>query len=160
MDNRKQEMSKKGMTWTDKQREIVDLLQQGKTFTEIVDMGYVKSTVHKVKKALEDGQVPEVKEETGGNGKQGGKDGGPHDLLAIKTPSPAPIVYTLDRKDIHLDPLELNRQYGYYEDLSKNDGLNYSFSQILTMGIQLVWLLKQEIPLTENLLRAVLCGYR
>lgn len=142
------------LTWTDKQREIAQLLGAGKEFKEITDQGYTKNMVSRVKTALAEGQKPELGKKEGLE--QGSKT--TQDLIGLTVPKSAPIIFKLDRKDIVLDPLELMKQYRYYADLAKKDNLNYSFSEVLTMGIQLVWILKQDIPLTENMLTAIFYG--
>jgi hypothetical protein len=159
---------KKELSWTDKQRQIADLIAQGKGFTEITKMGYSLHMTSRVATALKEGKKPPARQELakGGNGAGGGSesnligDGSPKELIEIRGPSTAPIVFKIDRKEIHLDPLELDRQYGYYADLAKKDGLIHTFSEIQTFGVQLIWILMQDIPLTENVLRAIFYGYK
>lgn len=147
---------KTGLRWTTKQREVAQLFEEGKEFKDIIALGYSNYMTSKVKTALGKGQNPKQE----GEPKPSEKDATKQDLVAMQTPKSAPIVFKIDRKEIVLNPLDLNRQYGYYEDLARNDNLGYSFSEILTIGIQLVWILKQNIPLTENMLRAIFYGYK
>lgn len=147
------------LRWTDKQKEVAQLITEGKEFNDIVASGYSLHMVSKVKAALAKGQSPgqngegeaEIKSESGGgNGKQ--------NLVSVKAPKSSPIVFTINKKEIALDPLELNTQYRYYQDLTKRDGMSYSFSEIQTIGIQLVWILTQDIPLTENMISGIIYG--
>lgn len=142
------------LTWTQKQREVVELAEQGKTFQEITDSGYSLNMTSRVLNALKEGQKPELEVEESGSGSD-------KPLVAVTGPKSAPIMYRIDQKQIALDPLELNRQYGYYLDLTKKDGETvYSFSQVLTLAMQTLWALHQEIPWTENMLRALFYGYK
>ena len=149
------------LTWTDKQREIYKLLGEGKEFKEITDQGYTKNMVSRVKTALAEGQKPVLEPEKDLELKGSGTT---KDLVGLAAPKSAPIVFKLGRQEIALDPLELYRQYRYYEDLARKDGkdgkdsLGYSFSQVLTLGMQLIWILKQDIPITENMLTAIFYG--
>lgn len=145
-------MAKKGqLEWTEKQREIYRLLKDGKEFMAVVAMGYSLFIVSKVKNAIAAGQKPEAKE-----GNDGDRSGGPQDLIGVKSPKSPVILFSVDKKEISLDPLELNTQYRYYLDLAKKDNLGYSFSQVLTIGMQIVWILTQDIPLTENMILGIL----
>jgi hypothetical protein len=150
---------KSKITWTDKRREIAELAGQGKEFMEITALGYSKNMTSIVLNALKDGQKQELEQESKGGGTEGGS-GIKRELVGTATPKSAPILFRLGLKEIVLDPLELNRQYSYYEDLARKDGLGYSFSEVLTIGIQLVWIMKQDIPITENMLRAIFYGYK
>lgn len=150
----------KSLTWTDKQRAIAGLADQGKEFLEIVDLGFSKTMASRVLRALKAGQKPTLKPE-GGVETETETKGETKPLVAVAGPKSAPIIYRIDQKQIALDPLELNRQYSFYADLIKdNDDMKYSFSEVLTIGIQIVWFLQQDIPHTENMLRALLYGYQ
>lgn len=142
------------LTWTDKQREIFKFLEEGKEFKEITDLGYTRNMVSRVKTAREDGQKPEPLENTGLNGSRTNQN-----LITVTGPKGSPITFKVGTKEIVLDPLELNRQYEFYTDLAKKDGMKYSFSEVLTIGIQTVWFLVQDVPLTENVLTAIFYGY-
>jgi len=51
------------LKWTDLQREIATLVGEGRTFDELVEMGYTKSVVSKVLNAIKSGQkLPENQE--------------------------------------------------------------------------------------------------
>jgi len=161
--------AKKKLSWTDKQRQVADLVQQGKSFTEITGLGYSLHMTSRVATAIKEGKKPPPRQEVektgkdGGNGAGGGNGGGggsPQDLVAITGPKTAPIIFRIDRREIHLDPLELHRQYDYYADLAGKNDMSQTFSQIQTFGVQLIWILMQDIPLTENLLRAIFYGYK
>jgi hypothetical protein len=149
---------KSKLTWTDKQREIAELAGQNKTFVEITDLGYSKNMTSRVLTALKEGQKPEPKPEPGTPGTEPG--GAAKPLVSGAAPKVSPIIFRVASREISLDPLELNRQYQYYLDLAKDDGMNYSFSEILTIGIQLVWVMSQDIPITANLLTALFYGYQ
>ena len=137
------------ITWTEKRKEIVDLAAQGKAFMEIVSLGYSKDMTSKVLNALKKGQNP-----AGGDG-----SGGEKPMVTVVGPKISPIVFRVDQKQIVLDPLELNTQYRYYADLVRRDGgITEAFSQVLTLGMQVLWVLHQEIPLTENMLKAIFYG--
>jgi hypothetical protein len=142
------------LTWTEKQREIAQLANQGKTFLEITGLGYSKNMTSRVLTALKEGQKPELEEKSEGAGD------GARPLVAVAGSKGAPIIFRVASREISLDPLELNRQYGYYADLAKDNNFGLSFSEILTVGIQLVWIMMQDIPLTENMLRAIFYGYQ
>ena len=86
------------------------------------------------------------------------KPPGTKSLVSVSAPKSGAIVFRLEKRDIPLDPLELNTQYRYYSDLCKNDHMKHSFSEVLTMGMQLVWVFNQDIPITENFLRAIFYG--
>jgi hypothetical protein len=139
------------ITWTDKQKEIAKLVDEGKTFTDIINAGYSKHMTSRVLAALKAGQKPEPEP---GHDETGTSKG----LLGITGPKNAPITFKVASKEITLDPLELYNQYRFYESLARQDGLSYSFSEVLTMGIQLIWMMKQDIPLTENMMRAIFYG--
>ena len=49
------------LRWTDKQREIAQLVADGKEFKDITAFGYSNYMVTKVKNALEEGQKPKAK---------------------------------------------------------------------------------------------------
>jgi hypothetical protein len=150
---------KKQISWTPKQREIAELVEQGKEFAEIIAQGYSKHMTSRVMAALKEGLNPPVGE--GGTTGEGGT-AGTRKLISASAPKQAPIMFAVANKQIALDPLELYRAYRYYEDLTKKneDGDKpYAFSEVLTMGVQLVWCLRQDIPITENFLKALFYGY-
>lgn len=104
----------------------------------------------------EDGEA----KEPGGNGKKEAKEkdtsGKPRDLISGSVPKSSPIRFAFAQKEILLDPLELHTQYRYYLDLSKrNGGITETFSEVLTLAMQVLWFLHQDIPVTENMLKAV-----
>lgn len=144
------------LRWTDKQKEIAQLLQEGKPFKDIIALGYTKSLVSKVRNALGMAYNPEPKPKTSENQEPG--DNGKRNLVGLKAPKSSPILFTINKKEIALDPLELNTQYRFYQDIAKRDGMSYSFSEVQTIGIQLVWMLMQDIPLTENMVMGILYG--
>lgn len=146
------------LTWTDKQREIFKLLEEGKEFRAITDLGYTRNMVSRVKAAREDGQKPEPLEEDPNSSRTKQGSGTNQSLITVTGPKGSPISFKVGTKEIVLDPLELMKQHRYYTDLAKNDNLGYSFSEVLTMGMQLVWILRQDIPLTENMLTAIFYG--
>jgi len=146
---------KKGIVWTDKQREIARLMSEGKTHSQLRQAGFYPNLIQKVKRALEQGSVPPSDEEAATKEEEQNRS---QKLVSVKAPSPSPIVFRLDKKEIALDPIQLNRQYGYYEDIIKKDGLTNTFSEVQTIGIQLVWLLMQDIPLSENMINGILYG--
>ena len=147
------------LRWTDKQKEVAQLITEGKEFNDIVASGYSPHMASKVKTALAKGQSPGQKEEEEAEIKSGSGNGnGKQGLVGIKVPKSSPIVFTINKKEIALDPLELNTQYRYYQDLTKRDGMSYSFSEIQTIGIQVVWILTQDIPLTENMISGIIYG--
>lgn len=151
---------KQQISWTPKQRDIADLAEQGKGFTEIVNMGYSKHMTSRVFAALKEGNKPPPEE--GGTEQKDGTEG-TRSLISTSVPRQAPIIFRVANREIVLDPLELYRQYSYYEDIMRKDGDGgkpYPFSEVLTMGIQVIWLLKQNIPITENMLRALFYGYK
>jgi hypothetical protein len=139
------------LTWTDKQREIYKLLEEGKEFRAITDLGYTRNMVSRVKAAREAGQKPEPLEEDPASSRTN------QNLIAVTGPKGSPISFKVGTKEIVLDPLELIKQHRYYLDLAKKDGnLGYSFSEVLSLGIQIVWILTQDIPLTENMIVGIL----
>jgi len=146
---------KKGIVWTDKQREIARLMAESKTHSQLRQAGFYPNLIQKVKRALEQGSVPPSEEEAVAKEEEQKSS---QKLVSVKSPSPSPIVFRLDKKEIALDPIQLNKQYGYYEDIIKKDGLTNSFSEVQTIGIQLVWLLMQDIPLSENMINGILYG--
>lgn len=140
------------LTWTEKQREVAALAEQGKTFQELIDLGYSLNMTSRVLNALKEGQKPELEVEDPGSGSD-------KPLVAVTGPKSAPIMYRIDQKQISLDPLELNKQYSYYSDLTKKDGgISNSFSQVLTLSMQVLWVLLQDIPKDENMLKAIFYG--
>jgi hypothetical protein len=144
------------LSWTDKQKEIFQLLEEGKEFKAITDLGYTLNMVSRVKTARSEGQKPES--EGGQNdGKPGDqkKPSGPLDLVAIGGGKSSPIIYRLDKKEIVLDPLELIKQYRYYSDIVKKNGYTESFSEMLTLGLKLLWISLLDIPVTKELLNAI-----
>jgi hypothetical protein len=150
---------KKPFTWTDKRIEIAKLLAEGKEFMEIVKLGYSLDMTSKVVKALKAGEnAPgvEVAEEVADRSKEDGKP-----LVIVTAPKTAPIVFFFEQKKIALDPLELHAQYRYYSDLaSRNGGITESFSEVLTLGMQVLWVLNQNIPLNPEMLKAIFTGYK
>lgn len=46
------------LAWTQKQREIFELLSKEMSFSQVIEQGYAKATVSKVKKAIENGEKP------------------------------------------------------------------------------------------------------
>jgi hypothetical protein len=154
------------LTWTDKQREVAELIGQGKTFAEIHALGYSKRMINRVSTALKGGQQPPpvetkaVETETivetdkgKGDAKGNTKD---KPLVSIAGSKGSPIVFWVEQKKIIIDPFELHNQDRYYLDLArKNGGINETFSEVLTLGMQVLWVLHQDIPMTENMLKAV-----
>ena len=63
------------LAWTEKQRAIAKLLQEGKKFTEVVNEGYNKYTTSKVLNALREGQRPPEEEEISESEQKQGGDG-------------------------------------------------------------------------------------
>jgi hypothetical protein len=150
---------KKQVSWTPKQREIAALFEEGKEFSEIVDMGYSKHMTSRVMTALKEGLKPPARE---GGTNNGGGTPGTKALISATAPRGAPILFRVANKEIALDPLELYQAYRYYEDLirkSEDGDKPYSFTEVLTMGMQMIWCLKQDIPITPNFLRALFYGY-
>lgn len=149
----------KSFTWTEKRIEIAKLVAEGKTFMEIVGLGYSLNTTSKVVNALKAGENPpgaEVAAEVAGGSKEAGKP-----LVTVTGPKTAPIVFFLEQKKIALDPLELHAQYRYYTDLmSRDGGYTESFSEVLTLGMQVLWVLHQNIPLKPEMLKAIFTGYK
>jgi hypothetical protein len=159
------------LTWTDKQREVAELIGQGKTFAEIHALGYSKRMINRVSTALKGGQQPtsieaeavetetivgtaNAKTDKGkGDAKGDAKD---KPLVSIAGSKGSPIVFWVEQKKIIIDPFELHNQYRYYLDLArKNGGISETFSEVLTLGMQVLWVLHQDIPMTENMLKAV-----
>jgi len=150
---------KSKIVWTDLRREIAELAAQGKEFNEIIALGYSKNTTSIVLNALKDGQKPKPKDSGTEDGD--GTDAGTKPLVAVVGPKTAPIIFSFEQKKISLDPLELHAQYRYYCDLAKRDGgITESFSEVLTLGMQVLWVLHQNIPMTPNMLKAVFTGYK
>jgi hypothetical protein len=158
------------LDWTEKQREVAALLASGKSFMEVVNAGYSLSMVHRVSHALNEGQKPTPLDQLkdgesdpgGGSNEQGESDKnakGGRPLVAVVGPRSAPITFRVDSKQISIDPLELHRQYGLYADLAKDNSFTLSFSQLQTIGIQIAWVMLQDIPITENFLRALFYAY-
>lgn len=140
------------ITWTEKRKEVADLAAQGKGFMEIVSLGYSKDMTSKVLNALKKDNEP-VEPPRGGSG------AGDKPMVTVVGPKIAPIVFRVDQKQIVLDPLELNTQYRYYAELVRRDGgITEAFSQVLTLAMQVLWVLHQDIPLTENMLKAIFYG--
>jgi hypothetical protein len=142
------------LTWTDKQREIFNLLEEGKEFRAITDLGYTRNMVSRVKAAREDGQKPEPLKEDPDSSRTK-QSSGPLDLVAVGSGKSSPIVFRLDKKEIVLDPLELMKQYRYYTEIVKKDGFTESFSEVLTIAVKLLWTSLLDIPITEDLLNAI-----
>jgi hypothetical protein len=175
--------TKKQFTWTETRREIADLAAQGKEFMEIIALGYSKDTTSKVLRKLRRDQKAKELADGGNPGAGGNEDGNGHGesdekdgekegkegqlpgrskpLVAATSPRTAPIIFRLGQKEIVLDPLELHAQYRYYLDLARRDGgITESFSEVLTLGIQVLWALHQEVPMTPNMLKAIFTGYK
>lgn len=159
------------LTWTDKQREVGKLIGQGKKFAEIHALGYSKRMINRVSTALRGGQQPPPVEtrtaetETTANTEnvetdkdKGDAKSSPKDksLVSVAGSKGSPIVFWVEQKKIIIDPFELHNQYRYYLDLArKNGGINETFSEVLTLGMQVLWVLHQDVPMTENMLKAV-----
>jgi len=149
------------LTWTDKQREIFNLLEDGKEFRAITDLGYTRNMVSRVKAAREDGQKPEpLEEDPAGSGtdgsrtKQGSRTS--QSLVGVSGPkSSTPIGFKIGTKEIVLDPLELMKQYRYYTEIVKKDGYTESFSEVMTIAVKLLWTSLLDIPVTKDLLNAI-----
>lgn len=155
-------MAKK-LAWTDRTREVATLLQQGKEFMAVVGLGYSKNMVSRVKTALDAGQSPaEPSENPDGDGIEPGSSTGNQQLMGVKRPAKgAPISFKVGTEEILLDPIELYHSYRFYRDLkNKNGGISNSYSECLTYGMQLIWLLCQDIDITENMMRAIFYGYQ
>lgn len=111
----------------------------------------------------EPGDKKEAKEEEKGKGEAGKKDkknGQTPEkvraLIGAAGPKTSPIIFRLGQKEIVLDPMELHNQYRYYLDLSRrNGGITETFSEVLTLGMQVLWVLHQDIPMSENMLKAI-----
>jgi hypothetical protein len=144
------------LSWTDKQRKIFQLLEEGKEFKAITDLGYSLNMVSRVKTARNEGQKPDLEDDQNdGKGGTPKKPSGPLDLVAIGAGKSSPIVFRLDKKEIVLDPLELMKQYRYYSDITKKDGFTESFSEVLTIAVKLLWISLLDIPITQDFLNAI-----
>jgi hypothetical protein len=53
-------MAKGNIRWTAKQKEVANLLNEGKTFNDLIDMDYSNGLISKVMKALKQGNTPTV----------------------------------------------------------------------------------------------------
>ena len=153
----------KEITWTKKRKKIAALSAQGKTFMQIVALGYSKDMTSKVLTALKAGQQPpERKKQVSEEGEPGDEDNhqeGDKSLVSVTGSKGSPIVFWLEQKKIALDPFELHKQYSYYTALAnKNGGITNSFSQVLTLAMQVLWILLQDIPKDENMLKAIFYG--
>jgi hypothetical protein len=147
------------LVWTQPRKEIADLVAQGKGFMEIVSLGYSKTMTSVVMNALKKGETPAEPDETDpagqGNGDGNGKDNA-KPLISTASSKSAPIIFRLGQKEIVLDPMELYNQHRYYLDLCRrNGGITETFSEVLTLGMQVLWALHQDVPMTENMLKAI-----
>jgi hypothetical protein len=149
----------KSFTWTEKRIEIAKLVAQGKEFMDIVGLGYSLDMTSKVVNVLKTGEKPPeegVEAEKDDRSKDAGKP-----LITVTGPKTAPIIFFLEQKKIALDPLELHAQYRYYTDLAGRDGgITESFSEVLTLGMQVLWVLHQNIPLKKEMLKVIFTGYK
>jgi len=153
----------KEITWTKKRKKVAALAAEGKTFMEIVAKGYSKDMTHKVLKALKAGQEPpQPKPKPSEEGDPSNGDnppGGEKDLVAVAGSKGSPIVFWVEQKKIALDPFELHKQYGWYSSIANKDGgISNSFSEVLTLAMQVLWVLLQDIPKDENMLTAIFYG--
>jgi hypothetical protein len=158
---------KTAFTWTEKRIELAKLVAEGKEFMEIVDLGYSLNMTSKVVNALKAGEKPPGAEVAGevavegdeGKGDKSKEAGKP--LVTVTGPKTSPIVFFFEQKKIALDPFELHAQYRYFTDLAnRNGGITESFSEVLTLGMQVLWVLHQNIPLKTEMLKAVFTGYK
>lgn len=160
--------------WTDKRKEVAKLFAEGKEFMAIVNLGYSLDMTSKVAKALKTGHDPlEVpveagvegndKEEKASKEKEGGKGAGDEvkgkQLVSVTGVKGSPIVFWVEQKKISLDPFELHKQYSYYTNIAaRNGGITNSFSEVQTLAMQVLWVLLQDIPKDENMLKAIFYG--
>lgn len=51
---------RKGLIWTEKQRQVAELLAQGQTYAQLVKAGYNDTLITRVRKALKEGQGDKI----------------------------------------------------------------------------------------------------
>ncbi len=186
-------VKKKPFRWTEPRKQCATLVGQGKSFMEIVAMGFSLTMTSIVMNAMKNGEKPpqegdttqevntvaegeanredgedkqEAKEEDGGEKKETKEEGKGDQtagkskpLVATTSPKIAPIIFKFAQREIILDPFELHDQYRYYVDLARADGgIKETFSEVLTLGMQVLWVMHQNVPLTTNMLKAIFTG--
>jgi hypothetical protein len=140
------------MRWTDKQREIVDLIQQGKTFNEITAMGYSNNMVSRVNRAIKRGELPEEKSTEKSTAPTSGQQQkkGSKSLIAAVELKGAPLLLDLGQAVEPLDRGDIYDAYHLYSDLRARGILNDNFSSVIRDGVGIIWRLLITKPLIEG----------
>jgi len=125
--------------WTQKQREIYDLLTKGMSFSQVVEQGYAKATVSKVKKAIDNGEIPPEpkaavptipKVVTAGTIQSPG---------FITPGNRPPVLFDLGQQTIPLAWQSLYEAHRYYQDFVDEEGIEDGFGEMLLWCVKDVW---------------------
>jgi len=135
-------MARKGIRWTEKQKEIAELFKTGKRFTEIATMGYSLSVISKVKRALEKERALDNQDNQDNVENQKVK-------FAVTKSKQGVVAFRIKDKEIIVDPDDLYESYFLYLDIKARSGIDNSFSDAIKAGMETVWLLTKK-PLIEN----------
>ena len=117
------------ISWNQKQREIFDLLSQGKKFSEIVEQGYARSTVSSIMHAFEKGEKPPEPES---------KPGPTAPMAAVKLPSAGVTQFEIGQAKIPIYPEDMLQCYDQYRDMQVELGWESDFSSTLREGMKLL----------------------
>ena len=127
------------LAWTEKQREILALFSKGMSFSQVVEQGFAKATVSKVKEAMEKGEKPpEPKAAAPAVSKVttvGTIPGGGFTTTGNKPP----VLFDLGQQTIPLSWQSLYESYRYYDDFVAEEELADGFGEFLLWCAKDVW---------------------
>ncbi len=120
------------LTWNEKQREMFALFDEGKSFDEVVSLGYAHSTASRVLKAFragerpEDGKVPST------------KSSGTSPMATVKAAAAGIQVFRIGQQEIPIYPEDMLQCYDHFRDMKDLVGWESDFSSTIREGIKLL----------------------
>ncbi len=125
------------MRWTDKQREIAELIKQGKTYKELMELGYANNTYARVKDALDKGEVPTIEPPPPKDPqKVVPKDQSGGQIATVVERAKGAIVFHLGELDVTLNPHYLYDSLLYFWEIRRIDPSideDFSLGQLAAM---------------------------
>lgn len=120
-------------TWNQKQREIFALFQEGKTFDQVAQAGYPKSTAARVLKEFRAGNAPPDEK-----AEKIIKVGGTSPVTTIKAPAAGITQFEIGQERVPIYPEDMMQCFDNYRDMKQQIGWQSDFSSTLREGMRML----------------------